>query len=119
MEVMVVIVIVGVLASLALMKFRETVEIQRYRTHKNNLIQLKGKLMEYRYKNKNLPNGPRNLAQLNSALGTYIEDADFTYNYIKWNIENFRIQTSHGAPNYTCTMQGDFSYPQCSGDVPE
>lgn len=119
MEVMVVIVIVGVLASLALMKFRETVEIQRYRNHKNNLIQLRGKLQEYYYKNKTYPVVPGgNLDGLNTSLGTYIEDTGFVYTFVSTQSPPaFQIDTVRGSPTiYSCRMRSDFSYPQCTGN---
>ena len=107
------------MASLALMGYNKTVEIQRYRTHKRNLLLLKGKLQEYYYEKKYYLDGSHNLADLNSILGTHIEDPYFLYSYNNPTPDTFHITTTCGTINYTCTIEQDESYPTCIGAVPE
>jgi len=118
-ELIVVVIIMGVIASLALVGYEKTVEIQRYRTHKNNLIQLKGKLQAYYYKNRGYINGPLDLDGLNNALNTRVEDPHFSYSYNTPTPDTFNITTTHKTINYTCTIEQGYAYPQCAGDVPE
>jgi prepilin-type N-terminal cleavage/methylation domain-containing protein len=109
MEIMLVVVILGVLASLALTRYTDTVERQRCGKARTNVSSiLYGAKLYYDRAGYHAPSNANNTATINNAFGLDISDIYFNYSYTQAsNILNVSATRTGGS----YSLSGQWNLP--------
>jgi len=119
MELMIVIVIIGVLASFALPNFRNTINRSQCNDARAQLIALHGANAIYRAQNDEyLPGAAINTAAINAGLHVNLIESAYTYSYTRSDTTHYAVTASRTSPVNTITMDEDTIVPTGAGANP-
>lgn len=111
MEIMIVAITLGVIASLALSNYNKVMEQNYCRNAQMNLIAIHNAIQIFYLKNRTYHSSGSDLTAINTDLNLNINDPYFTYSVVGVDPNNYSLTTStrKNGPTYSCTVSSTTS----------